>query len=279
MLFKKSKENEEFQKEIQFNEAIDKKLKMGFDAAFKKGNVDSCGKLELIPTHVIQREEPSPWLNPSYKNWMLFAFAGIAFVVLLVLILTNPGHSNHMHVRDEVLPMISAAELHSSNHILNASASDSQPLMVATPSTTTTSTTEAPKVVDYILASIIVNNASVPQMDKTLLHQYSRADPYVVLYIIEGQRHRRVGKTHVDKNTLSPRWNYLFEHEMKINKDSLLNFEIWDKDNFNSDELIGKLYVKVEDLMAQEVNGQMIRKSFGRGSLWFTAHWRPVYKN
>ena len=252
-------------------------MKTGSDAVFIKGTADRDILYVVPPPPQQFSRTTSPWVNPHYKNWVLFAFAGVAFVVLLVLVLVEGPKG-----RQEELthwPVIQPAGFHSRDQVLSP---DSSRLEALIQETTTTTTTEAPttrKEVLHYLCSIIVNNASVPQMDKTLLHQYSRADPYVVLYVVDGKKHRRVGSTPVDKNTMSPKWNYLFEHEMKLSKEGLINFEVYDFDNLNTDELIGRLFVPLKDLIVDpSLNGKIIKRNYGNGWIWFTVHWREVYQ-
>lgn len=269
---------------------MEQKLKSeGYDAAFKKGHdSDPLEPTVIVPVVTTSGQHERPWikLDTKYNKLVLLGAIVLAMVLLFVLLMEGPHKRS---VEDEWSALQSAAfgaghrAYSPAESKIEALVQETTPY-VSTTTTTTTTTTEAPREeLAYITASIIVNNATVPRMDTTfsgIFNQISRADAFVVLYVIGNKSHRKVGQTPVDKNTLSPKWNYLFEHEMKLMPDSILDFEIWDWDAVGKDERIGKLYVKMSQLIGnEELNGKMIRKEYGNGyHLWFTVHWRPHYR-
>ena len=125
--------------------------------------------------------------------------------------------------------------------------------------------------------SVIVHNASVPQMDKTfsgILSGISKADPYVELYVMDITGRRSIGKSHVLKNTMAPKWNYLYDHNMVILRESVLDFEIYDWDRFGRNEWLGKVYILMTNVVEDGLNGVVIQKEYEKGHyLWITIHW------
>ena len=47
---------------------------------------------------------------------------------------------------------------------------------------------------------------------------------------------------------MAPKWNYM----LPLKADAILNFSLYDSDNFKMDELIGRLYVKVDVLIVDK---------------------------
>jgi hypothetical protein len=139
------------------------------------------------------------------------------------------------------------------------------------PSTTTIQSTTT-KEIDYILATVTVNRATVPDKDYTIFSKVS--DPFVDLYI-DGIK---IGSTNFIKDSNSPQWNYHFVHQIKLSVDSVISFEIFDKD-LTKNEYIGGLTVKISQLMADGLNGKITHQNYGSGSLWFTVSWTEVYKS
>jgi Ca2+-dependent lipid-binding protein len=141
------------------------------------------------------------------------------------------------------------------------------------PSTTTTQSTQSTttKEIDYILAIVTVNRATVPDKDPTPFNGVS--DPFVDLYL-DGIK---IGSTNFIKDNNNPQWNYHFVHQIKLSVDSVIHFEIFDKD-LTKNEYIGGLTVKISQLMADGLNGKITHQNYGSGSLWFTVSWTEVYK-
>ena len=262
---------------------MEAKLKSeGYDAAFKKGSESGLLEPTVIVPVITSGHQERPWIKlDNWRNYVVLAGAVVLAVVLLVVLFIEAPHKR----MDEEWNALQSAAFSVGQRGFSPAESKVEALVqeTTTAATTTTTTTEAPRQeLAYVTASIIVNNATVPKMDTTfsgIFNQISRADAFVVLYVIGSRGHRKIGQTPVDKNTLSPKWNYLFEHDMKLMPDSILDFEIWDWDAVGKDERVGKLYVKVSELLDEELNGKMVRREYNNGyHLWFTVHWRPHYR-
>lgn len=137
--------------------------------------------------------------------------------------------------------------------------------------TTPTTTTTAPKVLDHLLATIIINRATVPDKDRFT----DVSDPYVKVYV----DNTYIGQTPVRKNTLTPNWNYQIAHQMTLRPDSVLQFELYDSDRYTSHEYIGKITIKTSELISDGNNGKQVYRYHGSGRLWFTVTWDEVYRN
>jgi hypothetical protein len=138
------------------------------------------------------------------------------------------------------------------------------------PSTSTPQSTN-PKEIDYILVTVIVNRATVP--DEDIAFYAKTSDSFVDLYL-DGTK---IGSTHIIHDSENPHWNYPFPaHKMSIR--SHIDFKIYDED-MASATLIGQLSVKISDLMAKGLNGKETRQDYGKGSLWYTVSWTEIYKN
>jgi Ca2+-dependent lipid-binding protein len=139
------------------------------------------------------------------------------------------------------------------------------------PSTTTIQSTTT-KEIDYILATVTVNRATVPDIDYSIFNKVS--DPFVDL-LIDGIK---IGSTNVIEDNNNPQWNYHFVHQIKLSVDSVITFEIFDKD-LTKNEYIGGLTVKISQLVTDGLNGKITHQNYGSGSLWFTVSWTEVYKS
>jgi len=143
---------------------------------------------------------------------------------------------------------------------------------ITTPILRSTITTTTAKQIDYILAKITVNRASVPILK--FLGLKRRSDTYVELYL-DGVR---IGKTNVIEDNNKPQWNYQFSQEIKLFTNSIIRFEIYDHDDITSNDRIGELTVPISKLIDERMNGRVYTESYGKGSLWFTVSWTEAYK-
>ena len=134
--------------------------------------------------------------------------------------------------------------------------------------------TTTPKAIDYLLVSIVINRATVPDMDGT-----TETDTFIKLFV----DNRFVGKTPTHKNSLTPEWNYQIVHQTKMSPENELEFQLWDSDKraiFGKDfEFIGKISVKLEELMSSDSNGKVVERDYLKGKVWFTVTWDEVYKH
>ena len=151
----------------------------------------------------------------------------------------------------------------------------------------TTSTTDeqilqttTPKAIDYLLVSIIINRATVPDMDGE-----SETDTFIKLFVANGSDNQTVNvQTPVRKNSLTPEWNYQITHQIKMSPESELEFQLWDRDknDFTGKEefeFIGKFSVKLEELISSDSNGKVVERDYWTGKVWFTVTWNEVYKH
>ena len=137
--------------------------------------------------------------------------------------------------------------------------------------TTEGSTTTEHRIIDHILASIVINKATVPNKDGYV----SLTDTYVKAYVDDNF----IGQTPVRKESLSPVWDYQMAHRMTLKPDSVLRFKLYDNDKYSSHEFLGEFEVTTSELIADGANGTQVRRDHGSGHLWFTVTWDVVYSN
>ena len=150
----------------------------------------------------------------------------------------------------------------------------------------TTSTTDDPlfqtttlEVIDYLLVSIVINRATVPDMDGK-----TQTDTFIKLFVANGSDNQTVDETPVRKNSLTPEWNYQITNQIKMSPESELEFQLWDRDKndltgIKEFEFIGKFSVKLEELMSSDSNGKVVERDYWMGKVWFTVTWDQVYKH
>ncbi|XP_054158111.1 uncharacterized protein LOC128956400 [Oppia nitens] len=229
---------------------LKQRLKQSFEAHYSSA--------EGIVLQLLPQYRPPKWM--SWKRLLVLLISiSMAIGLLVFLLIPKSGFPSESQLISQ----------HSQQ-----SAVLSQSLALQADPTTTTTTTTIPPVRD-LLITVVALNATVPQMDKTWFSQ--RADAYVELCVLEGTRLRRIGRSPADQNTRSPKWNYMFDHETRVRSDAILQFELIDKDRWNADESIAKVFVKLDQLVAEkDGNGRVESRPFKSGRIWFTVHWREV---
>ena len=133
------------------------------------------------------------------------------------------------------------------------------------------STTLAPKVLNHIMATVVINRATVPNTDGIT----DNTDAYVKVFV----DHTFIGQTPFEKNTLDPIWNYRIPEKWPIKPDSELSFELHDHDRYTSHDFIGRATQKISQLITSQLNGKEVKVDHGSGSLWFTVNWDEVYNS
>lgn len=156
-----------------------------------------------------------------------------------------------------------------STPIASTSTSTSDSPSSSTPETTT-ETAEERKVLDHLSVTITIKKATVPNRDAYV----SKTDTYVKVYADE----HFIGQTPVQKETLTPEWNYQIARQMTLRPESVIRFELYDNDKYTSHEFIGKFVVTMSELMADGSNGQLVSREHGSGQLWFTVSWDQFYR-
>lgn len=264
-----------------------------FGTVFTKGKVEIG--VPLDPVEFNQRKTSMLKMNNLKKLLILVIICALTMTVLLIVkqitakdsteqVNSSPvqssaiGHNlttNQMvgHIIEEPIAQTSTQTvmIESTTPSPTTSTTTTTTTTVSTTEGTTTTTTIVPKVIDHLTASIVINNATVPNRDGYV----SLTDTYVKAFVDD----HYIGQTPVQKETLNPMWNYQIGYKMTLRPDSVLRFKLYDNDKYTSHEFIGEFEVKTSDLIEEDSNGQTIQKQHGSGHLWFTINWEVVYRN
>eukprot|EP00746_Dinoflagellata_sp_MGD_P051140 gnl/MRDRNA2_/MRDRNA2_228064_c0_seq1.p1 gnl/MRDRNA2_/MRDRNA2_228064_c0~~gnl/MRDRNA2_/MRDRNA2_228064_c0_seq1.p1 ORF type:complete len:756 (+),score=109.36 gnl/MRDRNA2_/MRDRNA2_228064_c0_seq1:247-2268(+) len=73
------------------------------------------------------------------------------------------------------------------------------------------------------------------------------SDPYVKVLLGEEHRRKEVFRTHTRKRTLDPVWNAYCKFNTTPDQQQII-LELWDQDHLNSDDLLGRVNLKLADV-------------------------------
>ena len=90
---------------------------------------------------------------------------------------------------------------------------------------------------------ISVSCSGLPKMDL-----FSKSDPFVTLFIREGNSYRKLGSTEVKDNTHDPKFDKVFELAYHFEEEQILKFVVEDYDRIGKNDYIGSTHVRLGEL-------------------------------
>ena len=90
---------------------------------------------------------------------------------------------------------------------------------------------------------ISVACSGLPKMDL-----FSKSDPFVTLYIREGNSYRKIGETEVKNNNHEPKFDRVFELSYRFEEEQVLKFVVEDFDYIGKNDYIGSIHVRLGEL-------------------------------
>ena len=90
---------------------------------------------------------------------------------------------------------------------------------------------------------ISVSCSGLPKMDL-----FSKSDPFVILYIREGNSYRKIGVTEVKENNHEPKFDKVFELSYRFEEEQVLKFAVEDYDRIGKNDYIGSTHVRLGEL-------------------------------
>ena len=90
---------------------------------------------------------------------------------------------------------------------------------------------------------ISVSCSGLPKMDL-----FSKSDPFVTLFIREGNSYRKLGVTEVKDNTHEPKFDKVFELAYHFEEEQILKFVVEDYDRIGKNDYIGCTHVRLGEL-------------------------------